>query len=325
MKQTPLISIIVPIYNVEKYLSKCIESILEQTYTNFELILVNDGSPDKCGIICNEYAKKDSRIKVIHKKNGGLSSARNIGIDVAKGEYLGFVDSDDYIEPYMYEYLLKAALDNECSLSVCNINYVFEDGKILNKVTNASDEVLNFVEAITEMNTYEKFDMGAWSKLYKRDLFENLRFPEGKLSEDFYIMYKIFDRAQKIAYVSTPCYNYLQRANSITKNKKINHDFAYAAYEQMNYLNEKYPELTVLGHTSYASATLTVYNFYLKNKVKCPKSVVREYKKIIKENIIYIRQATYLSSLKQVQFCLFLVNTKIYNIVFLIFKKIRRV
>ena len=228
MKHTPLISIIVPIYNVEKYLSKCIESILEQTYTNFELILVNDGSPDKCGRICNEYAKKDSRIKVIHKKNGGLSSARNIGIDVAKGEYLGFVDSDDYIEPYMYEYLLKAALDNECSLSVCNINYVFEDGKILNKVTNASDEVLNFVEAITEMNTYKKFDMGAWSKLYKKDLFKNIRFPEGKLSEDFYIMYKIFDRAQKVAYVSTPCYNYLQRANSITKNKNINHDFAYA-------------------------------------------------------------------------------------------------
>ena len=124
-KSNPFISIVVPIYNVEKYLKKCVESILNQTYKNFELILVDDGSPDRCGEICEDLKKKDLRIRVIHKENGGLSSARNAGIDVAKGEYIGFVDSDDYIEPFMYEKLVNAVVKDNCLLSVCSVKYVF--------------------------------------------------------------------------------------------------------------------------------------------------------------------------------------------------------
>lgn len=321
----PLISIIVPIYNVERYLPKCIDSILEQTYSNFELILVDDGSPDSCGKICDEYQKKDSRIIVIHKKNGGLSSARNAGIDVAKGEYIGFVDSDDYIEPFMYEKLFQAVSENQCKLAVCSINFVFEDGIVLQKTQDAKDQVFDFEQAMMEMNTYRLFDMGAWSKLYHKSLLDDIRFPEGKLSEDFYIMYKVFDKAQKIAFVATPCYNYLQRQNSISRNKKINHDFEKAAYEQMRYLDDKYPNLHVLGHTSHASAALTVYDFYIKSKVKCPKEVKENFKKIVRDNMDCIKCAEYLSKAKKIQFRLFSVSTALYDIVFKIYRKYKRI
>lgn len=319
----PLISVIVPIYKVEKYLSKCIESILKQTYGNLEIILVDDGSPDKCGEICDDYALKDKRIKVIHKQNGGLSSARNVGIDISEGEYIGFVDSDDYIEPYMYEKLYYAIEQNNCRLSVCNINYVFENGKIIPKCDKEKDKVMDFEEAITEMNTYRIFDMGAWSKLYHKDLFKTIRFPIGKLSEDFFVMPQIFDLAQKIVYISTPCYNYLQRQNSITKSKKINYDFIEAAFKQMNFLDVKYPQLKVLSHTAYASANLTVYDFYIKNGVKCSKDNVREFKSAIRENKSYIKKANFLSKAKKLQFQFFLSSHIIYNFIFKVYRKIK--
>ena len=323
--QQPLISVIVPIYKVENYLEKCVQSIIEQTYQNLEIILVDDGSPDNCPKLCDDLAKKDDRIKVIHKQNGGLSSARNAGIDVAQGEYIGFVDSDDYIEPQMYELLYNAIEKNNCKLSVCNINYVFENGKTIVKVKNSVDEFFDFNQAIVEMNTFRLFDMGAWSKLYHRDLFEDMRFPVGKFSEDFFIMYKIFEKANGIAYVSTPCYNYLQRQNSITKNKKINEDFIEAAKSQMEYLDAKYEDLKVLSHTAYASAQLTVYDFYIKNGVKCPKEKIKGYKSIIKENKEYIAKADFLSKSKRLQFKLFLFSTPIYGLVFKIYRLIKKV
>ena len=126
----PLLSIIVPVYNVEKYIERCIKSILNQSFTNFELILVDDGSPDNCGKICDEYKKKDSRIKVIHKKNGGLSDARNAGIERAKGEYIAFVDSDDFINKYMYEILYKNAKKWDADISICNFKMVCENDRI---------------------------------------------------------------------------------------------------------------------------------------------------------------------------------------------------
>lgn len=325
MIQTPLISIIVPVYNVEPFLAKCLDSILAQTYKNLEIIAVDDGSTDQSGSICDLYAEKYERIRVIHKENGGLASARNAGIDVARGAWLGFVDSDDYIEPEMYEKLLNAAVSNGCSLSVCGINYVFDDGKIVPKANIEPDQVFDFSHAITEMNTYRLFDMGAWSKLYKAKLFDGIRFPEGKLSEDFFIMYKLFDRAQNIAFVSDACYNYYQRKNSITKSKHINNDFLEAAYEQMLYLDKNHPSLAVVAHAAYASAALTVYDFYIKNGVLCPKTEIRKFKKIIKDNLEYIKNNTSFSSTKKIQFTIFLTSTCMYNIFFKIYRSIKRI
>lgn len=321
----PLISIIVPIYNVEKYLEKCVKSITAQTYRNTEIVLVDDGSPDNCGKLADDLAKTDQRIRVIHKVNGGLSSARNAGIDVAQGDYIGFVDSDDTIEPFMYEKLFSLLQKENTKLSVCAVNYVYEDGKVLRKKSIGRNVTFDFCRAIIEMNLHRYFDMGAWSKLYHRSLFEDIRFPVGKLSEDYYIMYKIFDKAQRISYLDVPCYNYLQRKNSITHSEKINHDHENAAYEQMCYLDEKYPDMKVIGHTAYASAALTVYDFYLKNKVRCPKEKMKHFREAVKENKEYIKKANYLTKSKKIQFALFLKKPTLYNIVFKVYRKMKRI
>lgn len=325
MRQEKNISIIVPIYNVENYLPSCIDSILKQTYKNIEVILIDDGSPDNCSAICDEYEKKDERIRVIHQKNSGLSGARNTGIENAQGEYLIFVDSDDTIAPTMVEELYEYAEEHGCSIVACGRYYLFEDGKKICKITDEKSRTYSFEEAMYEMNTFTLFDMSAWAKIYRRELFQNIRFPKGKLSEDYYIMYKLFDLAQSVGYVAKPLYNYLQRQSSISRNKKINHDFVYAAKEQMDFLDEKYPKLKVLGHTAYASANLTVYDFYIKNGVKCPKDKLLDFKKVVKENLSYIRKNENISKAKRIQFELFVKCTVIYRVVFVVYRKIRRV
>lgn len=325
MEDKPLISVVVPIYKVENYLEDCVESITAQTYDNLEIILVDDGSPDRCGDLADNLAKKDHRIKVIHKQNGGLSSARNIGIDNAAGEYIGFVDSDDTIEPFMYEKMLELLLNENTKLSVCAVNYTYEDGNVLQKKRLGKNKTFDFHQAIIEMNLHRYFDMGAWSKLYHKSLFEKIRFPEGKLSEDYFIMYKIFDKAQRVSYLDIPCYNYLQRKNSITRNTRINHDHEYAAYSQMIYLEEKYPNMKTVGHVSYASAALTVYDSYLKNNVKCPKKYLRHFKDIIEQNKEYIEHADYLNLNKKIQFKLFRTNPYMYNFIFKIYRRMRKI
>lgn len=325
MKEEKKISIIIPIYNVEKYLPACVESILQQTYKNLEVILVDDGSPDQCPVICDELAQKDDRIRVIHQKNKGLSGARNTGIDNAQGDYLIFVDSDDTVEQTLVEELYTYAEKWNCAIVACGRNYIFEDGQIVCKIARDESKVYGFEEAMQEMNSFRLFDMSAWAKIYRKELFEDIRFPEGKLSEDYYIMYKLFDKAQTIGYVAKPLYNYLQRQSSISRNKKINHDFADAAKKQMEFLDEKYPQMSVLGHTAYASANLTVYDFYLKNGVKCPKDKLLEFKKAVRDNLVYIRKNKNISKAKRIQFELFDKCAVIYKGVFVLYRKIRRV
>ncbi len=325
MKEEKKISIIIPIYNVEKYLPTCVESILQQTYKNLEVILVDDGSPDRCPVICDELAQKDDRIRVIHQKNKGLSGARNTGIDNAQGDYLIFVDSDDTVEQTLVEELYTYAEKWNCAIVACGRNYIFEDGQIVCKIAHDESKVYGFEEAMQEMNSFRLFDMSAWAKIYRKELFEDIRFPEGKLSEDYYIMYKLFDKAQTIGYVAKPLYNYLQRQSSISRNKKINHDFADAAKKQMEFLDDKYPQMSVLGHTAYASANLTVYDFYLKNGVKCPKDKLLEFKKAVRDNLVYIRKNKNISKAKRIQFELFDKCAVIYKGVFVLYRKIRRV
>ena len=225
----------------------------------------------------------------------------------------------------MYEKLLELIKHDSTKLAVCAVNYVYEDGKKVNKTPLGRNCTFDFYHAIVEMNTHRLFDMGAWSKLYHKSLFDDLRFPVGKLSEDYYIMFKIFDRAQAISYLDTPCYNYLQRNNSITRSAKINHDHEYAAREQMIYLDRKYPELKTVSHTSYASAALTVYDFYIKNHVACPKEQVQHFRDVVKQNEGYIKQADYLSKSKKIQFSLFMISPCLYRTVFKTYRKIKRI
>lgn len=217
------LSIIVPVYKVEKQLEQCIRSILNQSFTNFELILVDDGSPDKCGEICDEYEKKDKRIKVIHKKNGGLSDARNAGLDIAKGKYIGFVDSDDIIHPEMYERMYNFINKYNVDIVQCKFKKFksIEDINKLSNINNTNIEYYTSKEAIMDMIDNNKINVNTWNKLYKRELFENERFPKGKIHEDEFLTYKLMYESNKIAYINEELYYYYQNDNGIMNGSNL--------------------------------------------------------------------------------------------------------
>ena len=208
----PLISIIVPVYRVENYLRQCVDSLLAQTYQNLEIILVDDGSPDNCPTICDEYAQKDSRIQVIHKENGGLSDARNTGLDVAAGMYIGFVDSDDWVMPDMYDYLLHGILRYDAEISYCGFVNIRNDW--MDYKTEESDKVYTAETALNEL-FFDRLGNFAWNKLYKAELWNGIRFPVGRTFEDILTTYKLFERANRIAILKEPKYCYRIRQGSI--------------------------------------------------------------------------------------------------------------
>lgn len=213
-KKSPEISIIVPVYQVEKYLNECIDSILAQTFTDFELILVDDGSPDNCPALCDAAAEKDSRVRVIHQQNKGLSGARNAGIDVARGNWLGFVDSDDMIDPTFCEKMLHAAVQAGAEMAVCNILRMKEN-KALDSYQEhcLKDEVLSREEIVHRIQL-SPFYM-VMTRLCRREVFEKIRFPEGKNYEDAFTAPKILEWVNKAACVAEPLYQYRLRSGSI--------------------------------------------------------------------------------------------------------------
>ena len=274
-----LISIIVPVYNVEKYVTKCIDSILAQTYKNIEVILVDDGSTDKSGSICDEYANKDKRVKVIHKKNGGLSSARNAGIKKATGNYLIFVDGDDYINPIMTATLFEDLTEHKADISICNRYYINEDGTNKRiRFKNKKNLVMDKEEALTRLICMTDFDMSAWCKIYKKVLFTEILFPEGKYSEDYYIMSRLFELCNKITYNFKPLLYYVQRNGSITKKKDIIMDYIIAAKEQMTFIKKNYPSLSLYAESAYALSYLTIYNKQVKNNNNALKTMQKRFK-----------------------------------------------
>lgn len=217
-----MISVVVPIYNTGNYLVRCIDSVLQQTYSDIELILVDDGSTDNSGEICDAYQKKDRRIKVIHKKNGGLSEARNEGITCAKGEYIAFVDSDDYIAPNMLKILYDNLIEKNADISICNFWWIDEKEKMLE--TNGEDEKECFVDKdILKLLYNNDFEYNfsivvAWNKLYKRSLFKEIRYPIGKLHEDEFIIHKLLYQCKKIVYSTCKLYYYMKHDEGITGN-----------------------------------------------------------------------------------------------------------
>lgn len=210
----PTISIIVPVYKTEAYLEKCVDSILAQTFRDFELLLIDDGSPDNCSALCEEAAARDPRIRVIHQKNAGLSAARNTGVEAARGEWIGFVDSDDSIAPEMYETLLTYARRDGAQIAVCDYLLVTEAGEPLpSSYRLEEDKVLDRVGALEQMNRGH-FKV-AWNRLYRRELFETVRFPVGKIHEDEYTAHQFYWQCERITIAAKPLYFYVQRGGSI--------------------------------------------------------------------------------------------------------------
>ncbi len=240
------ISVIVPIYKVEKYIRKCVDSLVGQTLSDIEIILVDDGSPDDCGAICDAYAKQDARIKVIHKPNEGLSEARNVGIKAATSEYIGFVDGDDYVAPDMYEVLYKNITEQNADVAVCGLYDCYVDRKV--PQFSGQDEflILNNKEALGAALEGVKFSVNAVNKLYKKGLFAEVKFPKGRLSEDAFTIPKVLASATTVVFDSSPKYYYMHRGESITTSAFKRQDFdVVAAYEQnLELVKKDFADLT---------------------------------------------------------------------------------
>lgn len=217
----PAISIIVPIYGVEAYLPACVDSILNQSFTDFECILVDDGSPDGCPALCEEYARRDARVRVVHRENGGLSAARNSGLDIARGKYISFVDSDDLLHPQFLEILYRAAAETGAKITVCDF-LRFQDGTSPDvSIPGHKHTLLDQREALWALVNFR--DMVccsrmtvAWNKLYRRELFDGLRYPEGKLHEDEFLIHRLLLRAERVCLCEDVLYLYRTREDSIT-------------------------------------------------------------------------------------------------------------
>ena len=278
----PLISIIVPVYKVEPYLDRCVRSIVEQTYSNLEIILVDDGSPDNCGAMCDAWAAKDSRIKVIHKENGGLSDARNAGMAVATGEYMGFVDSDDYIAPEMYQLLYDRMTEDDCDITACGVEMVFEDGSKSCPLTRPGACVMGRQQAM-EAGIHETWlKQPVWYKLYKTELVRDLLFPVGKYHEDVFWTYQAVGRARKVSIFDVPCYYYTQRSGSIMGEayslKRLDSLEAKAA--RIAYLQKEMPEMVNTAKQNLWFSCM--YSMQMLMKC-CPSEVRDDGEKIIRK------------------------------------------
>ena len=222
MEKSPCISVIVPVYNVAPYLERCVASICAQTYLNLEILLVDDGSTDDSGQICDRLARTDARIRVIHKENGGLSSARNAGLDAAAGDFVGFVDSDDWIEPDMYEAMLALMQRYDAQL-VCAGRYDVDETTSEKTVglCPARQECISGEALTGRIFVWDNCDSSACDKLFRAELFQNIRFPEGWVSEDVATIYRVTLRASRAGLCSRPLYHYFHRRGSISKGAPI--------------------------------------------------------------------------------------------------------
>lgn len=283
-----LVSIIIPVYNVEKYLNRCIDSVIKQTYTNLEIILVDDESPDNCGKICDDYASRDKRIKVIHKKNGGISYARNEGLDNVTGKYIYFVDSDDYIFDYTIEYLYNLIIANNADIAIGQDRLIYENENIINNegicYKEKSEKLYTSEEAIKSTLYNYGISSSAWNKLYKTELFNNIRYPFGRICEDLATTYKLFHKSNKIIVGYRTTYNYLtNRYNSYmnAKFKKERMDGIYFCKEIIEFTQQEYPQLR-----DAAIYRLIIECIFI--LLKLPKKT--EYKKENKEILYYLKK-----------------------------------
>ncbi len=257
-ENNPLISVIVPVYNVEPYLDRCLESIVNQTYRNLEIILVDDGSPDNCPAMCDAWAKKDSRIKVIHKENGGLSDARNAGMAIATGELMGFVDSDDWITSDFFLVLYLNMQKYQADISACDVH--FSHGEVSQKVPMNTVTVHNSEQAICDILHGRGFRAVAYNKLYRSEIIRGEKYPVGKLHEDEFLTYRLLAKAERLTYVDKPMYCYFQRPGSIMNTNNIKRlDALDAHYERLEFLKQNYPTLYLEDKLSYCTACVAFY------------------------------------------------------------------
>ncbi len=305
-----MISIIIPVYNAEKYLDRCIESILNQTITDLEVILVDDGSNDRSGMICDKYEKKDSRVRVIHQANKGVSAARNKGLSVITGEYVGFVDSDDFLDKDMYSLLLQNLIKYEADICACNARTLYDTGKEVIADNSGRIDILEKEVAVETI--VKKMDNALWNKLFKRKILSEIRFEEDRtFGEDLYYILQCLKNCERVVYVNSCKYNYIKHENSITSGKlsKKSFDQVYFKDKSAEFLNEYFPQLysegmrwsyiarlnlcrkILISNDNQYNQYLDEYRLYLKNNFKAI------YKKLKKKEIFEYILMEYFSSI----------------------------
>lgn len=319
--EKPLISIIIPVYNVKKYLAQCVESVIQQTYTNIEIIIVDDGSNDGSGELCDIYAKKDRRIKVIHQENGGLSAARNKGISVARGEYISFIDSDDYIDINLYDYIYENVIKVE-NVDIVEFGFIVKYQDCQYEVKRDKLIKLKDKEIINNIFLDAYIFQGCWSKLYKKEIFDGVNFPVGKKFEDTFILCKTLSRSQIYIGLPKSFYYYRQRGSSYSYTIDINDSITYArAYKRL---------LKQLIHYGADKNVIEIakVKFYLALRHLC---YVLENKKDKKSkmcqkcivNYIKNRDIKFLNIFDKISFFILCIDIRLFKILMAVIKKVK--
>ena len=317
-----LISIIVPVYNVEQYLEKCVDSIINQKYKNLEIILVDDGATDSSGKLCDELAKIDNRIKVYHKENGGLSDARNYGVERATGDYIGFVDSDDYIDSEMYEELYEAIKKENVDVVECNLKIIYPD-RVELFTEQKYYNVYTKQEYLEEYLKIEKIFGSACVRLIKSDIAKKLKFPVGKLYEDTYYAYDLIEKVDRYVIMNNPYYNYLMRENSIT-NTKFNpriFDLIEIVEKFRKTTYENYPGLKEAADCRKMYAYFSVLNSILLEENYRDNEYYSEILSYFKRNYISLLKNKYINHNRKLSVILIKLNIDLYRKVLMKYKK----
>lgn len=311
-------TVVVPVYNVEKYLNRCVDAILAQTIKPARIILVDDGSSDSSGQICDAYAKRESTVTVLHQENQGLSAARNHGIDLTDTELITFVDSDDYIEPNMYEVLLRNMMQEDADMSACGLWVEKESGQKHPCRATGVKRVWNARDALIALNSYQYFNMSFCNIMFRRELFEGaspLRFPVGKKCEDYYLMHQVIARVQKLVYDSDPYYHYIQRPNSISRNKAINLAPMDASLAQLAFYEKNYPDIAYVAKTACAFSHMGIYTAYVRSGQACPKELLKKLKTVSRRYLPAVLGNRYIPRVKKLQAVCFCCCLPIYKYV----------
>lgn len=310
----PEISIIVPVYNVEKYLEKCVDSILGQTFQDFELILVDDGSPDNSGKICDAYADTDKRITVIHQENGGLSAARNAGIEIAKGRYFGFVDSDDYIAEDMYELLYNNLKKEDADLSAVGFLDIYAGKEPVRKERKYI--VTDMIGAAKITLEGKLSTISATNKLYKREIFDYVRYPVGMLTEDAAVILEVLEQTSKVVIDTSQKYCYYHRENSISSNHFTMRDLDMikAWEDNETRILEKYPELVTVGHTRVCWAYFTVLDKMMTSQLGIEeKKKQKEIISFLRKNFTFVLKNQYFTKSRKIAMIALRVHPYLYK------------
>lgn len=307
------VSIIVPVYGVEQYLNQCVESLIHQTFTDIEIILVDDGSKDRCPKMCDEWAKKDQRIKVIHKINGGLSDARNEGVKHASSDYIIFVDSDDYVELEMCEVLYNAMITQQVDMTCSLVNEVI-DGEIVGNRDSFTPCLLNKEEALYQLLSGKGITMYACGKIYKKELFNQIQFPKGKVYEDAFTTPYLIDSSKSVYMISDRLYNYVRRNDSITLSKYSSRDWDCIEAHRHNYtfIKEKYPKLIEPAMFRYFWSLLYIYDKMVINHQETSVEGKKLWE-MIKEQKMAMYKNTYLSRNRKIALFILSISKALYR------------